>query len=348
MDIRSSDIKVGELTSEGLIKDINDPRLAEIAKDVLENGIEMLDYVFHEEYKSEMRTSIVTHDDDEYPMVLWGHLHKLGYEVEDFPSEDVKDLEKSSDKFVGMGYKMTVALPYGAKKYGLILEQQIRNTLKYAIQKAIAKWKMGMTIHEMASLYNKQLDKWLDDLLGKLKPMAWNIMQTGLAGTGLNEEQFSNAHKLAMGYLEDNPHSILNAVKTLNETQKAEAIKVLDEAFKGELPWDLKRIRSEIMVRADVSATHAELIARTEMTKISNMGRIFAWESDPLRDDYDYHYVPTRDSRTKGVSLELAGNGPYSFDQIRALWLNPVSPTTGENDVFNNRCGVTRTRKRSL
>jgi len=348
MNITIMGVKVGELTSDGLIRDIQDPRLLAIAQDVLVNGVEMVSYVFLEDHKSEATTHIVEHENDEYPMALWGHLHKLGYEVESLPGESV-ELEKA-EKFVGMAHKLSVGLPYGAKKYGPILEQQIRNTLLYAVHKGVAKWREGMTKAEMHSVFSKMMDKWLDDLLVMLKPMVWNLMQTGLASSGgvLVEDQLSNAHKLAMTYLEDNPNSILNAVKTLNVEQKQEAIGVLDDAFAGKMPWDLKKIKGAMMERADVSATHAELIARTEMTKISNQGRIFAWEQDPMRDDYNYHYIPTRDSRTKDVSLELAQNGPYSFDEIRALWLNPVSPTTGQSDVFNNRCGVARTRKRDI
>ncbi len=331
---------VGDLTSEGLIRDIAEQRLMEVAKDVLLNGVVVTDFIFHEDDKGEARNNKLTHDDEEYPVALWHHLQDLGYDVEDFPME----LEKA--RFVGFGKVLTVGLPYGAKKYGSVLEQQIQNTLKYAVQKGIAKFKQGMTKAEMDGVFQKAMDNWLSDLLGKLKPIAWNLMQTGLIGAGLDEQQFTNAHKLAMDYLEEHPHSVLNAVKTLNEDQKQAASKVLDEAFKGEIPWDLKKVKAAIMERADVGATRAELIARTEMTKISNMGRILAWEQDPLKNDYLYHYVPTRDSRTKAVSLELANNGPYSFDEIKAIWLNPVSPTTGENDVFRNRCGVARTRKR--
>jgi len=343
MNIIHAGTKVGELTSEGLIREIADARLAAIAQDVLTNGVETIDYIFHEDHKSEANTHVVTHGDDDYPKALRSHLHQLGYDVE---SEDTLELEKA-EKFRGLGYKMSAGLPYGAKKYGPVLENQIKNTLLYAIRKGIAKWRDGMTKVEMHGVFAKMMDKWLENLLVALKPMVWNIAQAGLVGEGLKEEQFSNAHELAMNYLEDNPHSVLNAVKTLNVEQKQEAIGVLDDAFSGKMPWDLKKIKGAMMERADVSASHAELIARTELTKISNMGRIFAWESDPLREDYNYFWIAVADSHEKEVSKELAAGNPYTFEGIKALWLNPVSPTTNENDVYNNRCSIVRRRKRA-
>lgn len=344
MKIQYLGVVVGDMSPDGLIQEISEKRLTDVAKDVLINGIEMPEFAFLEEHKGEAGVRHILWKDDEYPLALWYHLQALGYDVEDFPV----DIEKASGRFVGMGHLFTASIPYGAKKYEPIIAQQIKNTLKYAVAKGIAKFKPGMTKAEMDALFQKTIDKWLDNILSLLKPIAWSLMQTGLVGQGLDEQQYSNAHKLAMDYLEEHPHSILNAVKTLGSDQKQAASDVLDRVFKGEVQWDLKKVKAEIMEKADVGSSRAELIARTEMTKISNMGRIMAWEQDPLREDYDYHYIPTRDSRTKAVSIELANGGPYTFEQIKALWLNPVSPTTGENDVFNNRCGLGRTRKRSL
>ena len=343
MKIMSAGVEVGELGENGLISNITDPRLAAIAVDVLQNGIAGVDYVFFEEERGEANPSRTTFADVEYPEALRDHLEELGFDVADL------DLEKAAPKKpIGLRHEMRVGLPYGAKKYGPVLDQQIKNSLNFAVQKGVAKWKDGMTQNEMATLFNTQIEKWLDEILARLKPIAWNIMMTGLVAEAVDEQHYSNAHKLAMTYLEDNPYSILNSVKSLGEVQKQEATGVLEKVFKGELPWDINKIRAELMSRADVTASHAELIARTELTKISNLGRILAWEQDPLRDDYNYFWNAVHDEREKSVSKEFEAGNPYTLDQIKALWLNPISPTTGENDSFNQRCNLSRRRKRDV
>ena len=92
---------------------------------------------------------------------------------------------------------------------------------------------------------------------------------------------------------------------------------------------------------------------RTETSKIVGMGRLAVWEADPNRDHYLYTWVPTHDARVKDVSRLFGEGSPYTFEKVRALWINPVATVrnrkTGkveqQSDIWNQRCTIVRTPK---
>lgn len=99
-----------------------------------------------------------------------------------------------------------------------------------------------------------------------------------------------------------------------------------------------------------------KLVINTETASATNNGRIAAWQNDPRKDWYLYHWEPIHDNRTKNVSLDFEKDGPYSFQQFKQLWdVKHQTPqrtrdrftgkTVWEVSVFNCRCEVSRVPK---
>ena len=86
---------------------------------------------------------------------------------------------------------------------------------------------------------------------------------------------------------------------------------------------------------------------------------MLAWELDPEKQDYDYHWLAKIDDRTKPISRVFAAGGPYTFDQIRQMWRDPTKrtalnlqiagaetiPDSETSDIYHQRCGIARTPK---
>ena len=159
----------------------------------------------------------------------------------------------------------------------------------------------------------------------------------------------------ALNFLASQPGGIVPALRNFSEKQRVAAEETIRASFEeGPELFDLDRVVDRLQKRVGKETGQLRLLVRTETAKVVGMGRLAAWEDDPDRNKFDYHWIPTLDGRHKDVSKLFGENGPYTFEQVRNKWLNPVAMVrnrkTGklerQDDSFNQRCTIARTPKR--
>jgi hypothetical protein len=351
MKITSMGVEVGILKPDGTVESVRDQRLFAVVKEAKDKGITVPIVEKYGDDGEMLKSITVKQGDKGFVKALWYYLWESGYEVEGTKTVGAEvDIEKAK---IAPAVKKAMdavrgKLPFGAKQH----EPELLKLIKESYAKRLAAYMKsltpGTTPEQAKADLDTMIDDWVKTILKEVDKVCWNVAKTGLvAGAKDAGQALDNrfAHKLAAEWISKKPHNVLQAVDDLGEEQKERIGKVIKDVLGGTAPWDINDVRQKIAEQGQIANFRAETIARTEIPKLANMGRILAWEQDPEKDDYDFWYIATHDDRTKAVSLELERNGPYTFAEIKKLVAEPISPTTGESDIFRNRCSVTRTRK---
>ena len=198
---------------------------------------------------------------------------------------------------------------------------------------------------------------WEKEFVEQATPIALTLYDTGMK-TSLAEIGFAFGADIpdinALAALTKEPHGIVPALQHFVEEDRAKVETIIRASFEGgPVAFDLDDTVKAIQQQVGKEKWRVERIVRTETSKIAGFGRLHAWEADPQRDMYHYHWIATLDGRHKDVSAKLMREGPYTFDKIKELWLNPVAKVidrkTGrmveQDDKFNQRCTLARTLK---
>lgn len=159
-----------------------------------------------------------------------------------------------------------------------------------------------------------------------------------------------------LDWMKNNPNGFIPALKDLSRTAVKRIENVVEQAYSGEIPFDLDTMSEEVRRVAGVGESRSRLIVRTETAKATSLGRIMAWSDDPDRDYYDYYWIAVHDDRAKDISLKWDRESPYTYEEIRHLWLvEHNSPQrirnrhTGrmewQTSAYNCRCTAARLPK---
>lgn len=196
--------------------------------------------------------------------------------------------------------------------------------------------------------------EWTPQVLRDAMPIIFQLYGVGLKA-GIGEVGVVMASDLpdpaAIEAIARSPHGFVPALENFIEEERKFAERVITQSFTGEQAFDLDEVVKTIESRVPKEKWRLERLVRTETSKIAGFGRLTAWEADPKRDWYLYHWIATIDGRQKKVSEKFMREGPYSFEKIKALWENPVARVyvdgkwIDQNDAFNQRCTIARTLK---
>jgi hypothetical protein len=325
-DIYRGDERLGHIDRNGIVR-TKDPELTSRVCEVLVKGV------------GEGRIKLGYPG---YVSELSKHLEGMGLRI--LPFDLMKAVSELPDD---VRKKLEGKLPKGAKKYEPELLKIIKGNYREELNKFLDEMKPEMTEGEVQDRLNAFIKKYATTTVAAATPISWSIYETGLAA-GMKESGVAlggTMHRLGYNWIIKNPNGILEAVKDMGREQHQAIAGVIRDAFKGEVQFSLPAMKKKIKEVGDIADTRAELIVRTEISKISNEGRLLAWEQDPFKDEYGYYWIATHDERVKAVSLEFERGNPYTFEEIKRLWRNPISPTTGQNDVYRQRCSLARMPK---
>jgi len=346
-DISRDGEVVGTIDASGVISTQDAPLLSVLAG-IVQHGIVCMradgDSV------SEHRVRI---GEKGYGRALWFELQRVGYDVS--PDMDiVKGRLTAEERAKGVP-------PEAARQEEANLLEAISESFADAFGKYLSK--AGNFNNEVQA--RKAMDVfirgWMESASAAALPISWRMFDSGLAAgskeTGVKVSD--TTHKLGLDYVTKHPNSVMEAVRDLAGDQRKRMAGAIKDAFAGDEEFQLEVLKKRLTDVADIGQARAELIVRTEISKVSNEGRILAWEQDPLKDDYDYFWISVADDRRKSISKVLDDNGPYDLATITDLWRKPDTANCKkhglrgagalkdwENDIYRQRCSLTRRVKR--
>ncbi len=213
----------------------------------------------------------------------------------------------------------------------------------------------SLTLQTILSKVNDFFSVWQRDFTEESMGEVLQLYSTGLK-QGMAEISLTMGANLpdmnAVRFLATQPEGMVPALQGFVEEERAWVEQVVRNSFdKGS--FDRKEMIKEIDARVPRETWRLNRIVRTETSKVAGMGRLHAWEQDPQREWYHYNWIATIDGRHKDVSLKFMKEGPYTFEQAKILWTNPVATVynrkthkiESQNDRFNNRCTLSRRMK---
>ena len=216
----------------------------------------------------------------------------------------------------------------------------------------------GMSLVAALKVITDTFVDWGTQVVEQTGPLVANLYGTGIKA-GASEVGFSTdfgatlADPVTLDYLATQPEGLVPTLQGFVEDERAAAEQIIRAAFEEETPFDLDVVVNTLQARVPKERYKLNRIVRTETSKLVGMGRLAAWEADPQRDMYDYHWIATLDGRHKDISEKFMKDGPYAFEEVKKLWENPVATVknrkTGkmeeQNDAYNQRCTLARTPK---
>ncbi len=183
--------------------------------------------------------------------------------------------------------------------------------------------------------------EWFEELVSESMPSIKRLYTAGLksgyldAGIGF-DPLGPDPHTLEL--LARSPDGIIPALRDFTEAERHYAEKVVRGSFEDQTFFDLDKVIDQVEEHLTGERWKLELIVRTETRKLAGMGKLAAWEQDPERGWFDYHYIATADRRTRPQHMDFMTAGPYTFDRVKDIWENVREP-------FNCRCSLARTVK---
>ncbi len=208
------------------------------------------------------------------------------------------------------------------------LEQRLRSISKRSLARAIA-------------VVQQTSDEWVEELVEGAMPAVKRVytdgLEAGFLESGLVFDPLAaDPHTLEL--LARSPDGIVPALRDFAESERKFAEKVIRESFEEGTFFDLDKLVAQLRERMPAAEYKLERIVRTETRKLSGMGKLAAWEKDPERDWFNYHYVATYDERTRQQHMRFMTRGPYTFAAIKLIWEE-------EREPYNCRCSLSRTQK---
>jgi hypothetical protein len=231
--------------------------------------------------------------------------------------------------------------PKGAKTLGKQIEARLYFSLQDILEEFFDQLPPDTTLNQAIRVLNQKLDEWQgkvsESAKTNLNELANLGFKAGVIDTGVHVAM-GLTDKMALEWLANQPTGFIPALKTFGEDIRKRFEDKISRAYAGDpnVPFNLKSMATEMQKETLGQRYKIERIIRTETAKVSNMGRLLAWEQDPDRNDYEYHWDAALDNRVKDISLQRWRNNPYTFDQIKQLWLNQ------DVDSYNQRCSISR------
>jgi hypothetical protein len=251
--------------------------------------------------------------------------------------------------------------PYGTIKLGDQLNSMTYQLFNSRISELVRKIKPWMSKQEAIDVVRKGIEEWRRTADEDSRRILRELMDAGLR-QGMREGGYQPSptkDAMVLKVLTETPTGFIPALRSFADDTRQHFEEVISSAFTSKPP-DLQRMTMEMKEFTDNAADwRIQRIVRTEMAKLSGEGRLLAWETDPEKDNYEYHWIAKLDDRTKPISRVLAAGGPYTFEQIRRLWRDPTKqtalalgvpgaetiPDKETSDIYHQRCGIARVPK---
>jgi hypothetical protein len=248
------------------------------------------------------------------------------------------------------------------------LESVLGDAYTGLLDKIVEDWRAqgGMLTPTLArQIVERELLEWPMITAGQYAGLIDDIFvagfMVGIADTGVRVGP-DHGDAMALDWIKSNQHGFIPALQRFADDERKFFEDVLGDAYKGVdregriRPFDLDDMTRRVQEHTQATKSSIERVVRTETAKVTSLGRIAAWDNDPDKYLYDYHWVATHDDRTKDVSLLFEREGPYEFDGIKQRWTedhNKPWPVINrhtnkleyQTSAFNCRCTAARAPK---
>lgn len=243
-------------------------------------------------------------------------------------------------------------IPGDHPKKARILGKQIESSLyKSLMDKVTICLNTISATDTQTEVLNKVLDtitKWQIATIGTMTSSFEELLHRGIIAGQIDsgvKVAFDLVDENAIEILRQDPKRIGSRIKIFSNDIIEKFRDIIANSYGPEGEFSLSPMVKKMSEVVDTQRYKLERIVRTETSSVSNLGRLWAWNQDPDKYFYEYHWNAMPDNRVKYISLWRMKNGPYTFDEIAFLWENQEQDFTDLgiiNDVFNQRCAVSR------
>lgn len=237
--------------------------------------------------------------------------------------------------------------PKGTKQIGKNIEMRLYHSLQEAVGEYLGSLKGTETKAEVLAGVREILGTWLKENLPIAEKAFEELFRRGFSAGAIASGlpgKMGISDVNAMEVLKDGKYHIGERISLFADEAVKEFQGVIGKAYTPEGKFDLPTMVREMHEAVPAQRYKLERIARTETAQVSNIGRLWGWEQDPDKFFYDYHWSSVPDKRRKTISKLRSEGGPYSWPEIKFLWLHQEELLDGkwQADQYNQRCTITR------
>ena len=179
----------------------------------------------------------------------------------------------------------------------------------------------GMTEVQLQGELEAFTEKFMEDAMREAKLFSQDAYELGM-NEELNlmgierAERFTQIDENALSLLSEQPHSVFNSIKTFGEDNVSQFRDIITNAYSTPGEFDLDKMVKNMEEATGGSISKLERIARSETTKITNMGRSEQWKQYADPEKREYYWSIARDNRVSALCRAIANGG------IAELWGN--------------------------
>lgn len=238
--------------------------------------------------------------------------------------------------------------PKGTKQIGKGIEMRLYSSLWDAVSDLLSKLTGKESKAEVLRGVREIVSKWESEGLPAVENAFGELFKrgfgAGITSTGL-PTKMGTQDISAMKAIQEGRYRIGERIRAFADESIKEFQDVVTKAYTPEGVFDLDNMVKEMRSKVEGDRYKLERIARTETSNISNVGRLWAYNQDPDKYYYKYYWNSTPDKRRREMKKLRSGGNPYTFDEIKFLWLNNEQQVPGvgwQMGAINCRCSVSR------
>ena len=245
------------------------------------------------------------------------------------------------------------AFPFQAGAIGRGIELQLTGTFQQAINSYLRTLTGTETEQEIIDGITEVVDQWVAQNLQPVDQVFDNLFRSGFmagqisVGGALGEWDESRLEMISAGR-----YRIGNRIQLFGDNTVKQFSKIVNEAFQPGARFELATFVEAMAEVVPAGRYQLERIGRTEVSQVSQLGRLARFAEDPDRYFFDYFWRSTPDARRRAMKAERTAGSPYSYDEVVFLWTHNWqkvqsartrgNPEGWQMGAINCRCTVTR------
>ncbi len=252
--------------------------------------------------------------------------------------DQIDDILKASSLIEGQQ-------PSGVKSLGNEIERNIYYGLRDIVNNWYSKVDNSTSLDKAVLDLKADLLKWQIESNKNVTADVKDIFNKGIEA-GIRNTGVAVPDRLmgTFNYQIYKPTGISPALENFQNEIFGNISKILNKHYVQKSGFPLYRTKRDIDSYLRKARYKTRLMFKSEVASMANLGQIIAWDQDPEKYKYEYHWNAILDDRIKPISKMRAEGNPYSLPEISFLWKNQIQSINGkfENDEFNQRCSISR------
>ena len=281
-------------------------------------------------------------------------LKKAVWRDEDgYPDPASLELYKWIDEQIAKQSTLDSAFPFQSGAIGRGIELRLSGTLQDAVSSFLEALTGAESETDVIEGIQQVVDQWVSTNLQPVDQVFENLFRSGFmagqisVGGALGEWDESRLEMIA-----DGRYRIGNRIKVFGDNIVKRFSNIVGEAFRPGARFELAKFVEDMEEVVPAQRFQLERIGRTEVSQVSQLGRLARFADDPDRYFFDYFWRSTPDGRRRIMKQKRTAGNPYSYDEITFLWTHNWekvteartrnNPDGWQMGAINCRCTVTR------